>query len=306
MFAPITANMVLFKKHEMANKLVDIKTPDAVLIEQSLAGNKRALENLIKKHQDWIYNIALTFVGDRDESADLTQEVLIKLITKLGSFKQDSSFKTWVYRIVKNHFLNMKRGKYETNALTFEQFGQGLDQLPSESLSNYSYEVEDKLLVREAKISCMKGMLLCLDREQRMVYIIGELFEFTDSIGSEIMEISKENFRVKLHRAKQQLYNFMNNKCGLVNKNNPCRCARKTAGFIKMGFVDPVKLHFQKNTIAEINKMIDKKVETYTNEVTSNYQKLFQEHPFLQSPDKLESIRHLLSSESIKQTFNFD
>jgi RNA polymerase sigma factor (sigma-70 family) len=290
----------------MTKKLFDTTTSDTILIEQSLVGNKEALENLIKKYQDWIFNIALTFVGDKDESADLTQEVLIKIVTKLDSFKQESSFKTWVYRIVKNHFLNMKRGKYETNATTFEQFGQGLDQLPNESLSDYSYEVEDKFLVKEAKISCMKGMLLCLDREQRMIYIIGELFEFKDIIGSEIMEISKENFRVKLHRAKQQLYNFMNNKCGLINKKNPCRCARKTSGFIKMGFVDPINLHFQKNTITEINKALDKKVETYNNEVISEYQKLFQEHPFLQSPDKLESIKSLLSSELIKQTFNFD
>ena len=288
------------------NKSLTIKTSDSILIEQSLNGNKRALENLIKKHQDWIYNIALTIVGDKDEAGDLTQEVLIKIVVKLDSFKQKSNFRTWVYRIVKNHFLNMKRGKYEANSITFEEFGQGLDQLPNESLSNYSYEAENKLLVKEAKISCMKGMLLCLDREQRMIYIIGELFEFTDVIGSEIMEISKENFRVKLHRAKKQLYNFMDNKCGLINKNNPCRCARKTAGFIKMGFVDPINLHFQKNTITHINKVIDRKIETYKGEVTSEYQKLYQEHPFLQSPDKLESIKNLLSSKTIKETFNFD
>jgi len=290
----------------MAKKSFDIKISDTILIEQSLTGNKEALESLIKKHQDWIYNIALTFVGDKDEAADLTQEVLIKIVTKLGSFKQKSSFKTWVYRIVKNHFLNMKRGKYETNSPTFEQFGQGLDQLPNENISDYSYEVEGKLLVKEAKISCMKGMLLCLDREQRMIYIIGELFEFKDTIGSDIMEVSKENFRIKLHRAKKQLYNFMDNKCGLINKNNPCRCARKTAGFIKMGFVDPVNLHFQKNTITNINNVIDKKVETYKGEIISEYQKLFQEHPFLQSPEKLESIKNLLSSKTIKETFNFD
>lgn len=73
-----------------------------------------------------------------------------------------------------------------------------------------------------------------------------------------------------------------------------------------MGFVDPINLHFQKNTITEINKVIDEKVERYNTEVTSEYQKLFQEHPFLQSPDKLESIKNLLSTDAIKQTFNFD
>ncbi len=281
-------------------------TEDYNLIQQSLKGSKRALECLIKKHHDWIYNIALTFVGDKEEAKDLTQEVLIKIATKLDTFKQKSSFKTWVYRILKNHFLNMKRGKHETSVTTFDEFGQGLDNLPDQSLSNYSYEVENKFLVREAKISCMKGMLLCLDREQRMIYIIGELFEFTDTVGSEIMEISKENFRIKLHRVRKQLYNFMDNKCGLVNKSNPCRCARKTAGFIEKGFVDPVNLHFQKKYISSIDGVIDKRIEAYQKEVVSEYQKLFQGHPFLEGPDKLDVIRNLLSSEVVQKTFDFD
>ncbi|TXN36770.1 RNA polymerase sigma factor [Flagellimonas hymeniacidonis] len=277
---------------------------DEDLIEMALTGHKKSLEVLIERNQNWIFNVALTFVGDSAEAADLTQEVLIKVITKLDTFKNKSSFRTWMYRIIKNHFLNMKRGKHEVSPPTFEQFGQGLDKLPDESLSNYAYEVEEKLLVQEAKISCMKGMLLCLDREQRLIYIIGELFEFPDSVGSEIMEISKQNFRTKLHRAKKQLYNFMDHKCGLINTSNPCRCHRKTAGFVKMGYVDPVTLNFQRDVISEINAVIDKKVEIYSDEVLPDYQKLYQEHPFLKSPDKLASIRELLATESVKQTFN--
>lgn len=290
----------------MKNMQFNTSSPDELLINEAVKGHKQALEILIKKHQDWIFNIALTFTGDSDEAADIMQEVLIKVVTKLSTFKQKSNFRTWMYRIAKNHFLNMKRGKNEINAPTFDQFGQGLDQLPDESLSDYSFEVENKLLVKEAKLSCMKGMLLCLNREQRLIYIIGELFEFSDTIGSEIMEISKANFRVKLHRAKKQLYTFMNSKCGLINKNNPCRCARKTAGFIKLGYVDPVNLHFQKDRITEINKIVSAKVEAYSNEVTQKYQALYQEHPFLQSPDRLASIKKLLSSEEIKKTFDLN
>jgi RNA polymerase sigma factor (sigma-70 family) len=279
---------------------------DRILIDKAIGGDKKALEEIVKRYQDWIYNIALSFVADRDDAADITQEVLVKIITKLATFKHESDFKTWLYRIIKNHFLNMKRRKYELNSMTFEQFGKDLDNIGDEDISNYVFEVEEKYIVEEAKLSCMKAMLLCLDREQRLIYILGELFEFTDTIGSEVMEMSKENFRVKLHRAKQQLYNFMNSKCGLINKNNPCRCARKTAGFIKMGFVDPLKLHFQKDIIASIDKIIDRKVELYSSEVISEYQKLYLEHPFLKSPESLESIRKLLSSDAIKETFNFD
>jgi hypothetical protein len=152
----------------------------------------------------------------------------------------------------------------------------------------------------------MKAMLLCLDREQRLIFILGELFEFPDSVGGEVMEISKENFRIKLHRAKQQLYNFMDNKCGLINKNNPCRCARKTANYIKLGFVDPVSLHFQRDAFATIESVASDKVETYSNDVLSEYRILFGQHPFLKAKEVRESIQALLSSETIRKTFNLD
>ncbi len=284
----------------------EINTADEILIEAAVSGQKDALELLLKKHQDWIFNVALNFTGDTHEAADIMQEVMIKAFTKLSSFKQQSNFRTWLYRIAKNHFLNMKRGKNEINAPSFEQFGQGLDQIRDESMSRYKYEVEEKLLVKEAKLSCMKVMLHCLSREQRLIYIIGEMFELGDTAGSEIMEMSKANFRVKLHRAKKQLYSFMENKCGLMNKNNPCRCARKTAGFIKMGYVDPNKLHFQKDRIAEINKTIEKRVATHSNEITTEYQKLYQEHYFQEAPDELASIKKLLDSDNLKNTFDLN
>lgn len=283
-----------------------ILTDDSVLIEKALKGDKTSLEDLIKKHQNWVYNVAISMVSDKDDAADITQEVLIKMVTKLGTFKNGSSFSTWLYRITKNHFLNMKRSKYEVQSLSFSDFGNEIDSIPDELVSNYHFEIDEKMLVEEAKISCMKGMLLCLDREQRFIFIIGEIFEFSDVIGSEVMEISKENFRVKLHRAKTQLYSFMNNKCGLVNKNNPCRCAKKTVGFIKAGYVDPIHLNFQKNKISTISNLVHEKIDDYNISVIEEYKKLYQEHPFIESPDGLKSIKKLLSSDAIKKTFDLN
>lgn len=279
---------------------------DKGLIIRATEGDRGALEDLLEKHRDWIFNVALSFVAHREDAADITQEVLIKIMTKLSTFRHESDFKTWVYRIVKNHFLNMKRCRYEMYSMTFESFARDLDEIPDEEFPAYQYEVEEKVLVQEAKLSCMKAMLLCLDREQRLIFILGELFEFPDSVGSEVLEISKENFRIKLHRAKQQLYNFMNDKCGLINKKNPCRCARKTAGYIKLGFVDPVSLHFQRDAIASIDSIAPDKVESYSTEVLSEYRMLFGQHPFLKAKEVQESIQRLLSSETIRKTFNLD
>lgn len=200
---------------------------DISLIDRSLQGDIKALDSLIKKHQNFIYNAALNMVSDPDVAADLTQEVLIKMLTSLVNFQHRSSFQTWLYRIVKNTFLNMKRGNYEVYPFSFQDFAHGLDNTPNVNLADTSYSTDHALLAEEGRLSCMKDMLLCLEREQRFIYIIGEQFGFSDLIGSQIMDISRENFRVKLHRAKTQLYSLMDSKCGLVNKSNPCRCANK-------------------------------------------------------------------------------
>src|SRR5690349_3775354 len=152
------------------------------LIKRATGGDKGALEEIIKQHQDWVYNVALSFVANPEDAADISQEVLVKIVTKLGTFKFESSFKTWVYRIIKNHFLNMKRSKYEHQPMSFDQFGKDLDGIEDGDVPGHVFEVEEKLLVEEAKLSCMKAMLLCLDREQRLIFILGELFEFPDTV----------------------------------------------------------------------------------------------------------------------------
>ena len=75
-----------------------------------------------------------------------------------------------------------------------------------------------QLLVDEARIGCSSGMLLCLDREQRLVYILGEIFGVTDVVGAELLEISRDNFRQKLSRARRDLHSFMH---GPVRSGEP-------------------------------------------------------------------------------------
>ena len=86
------------------------------------------------------------------------------------------------------------------------------------------------------------GMLLCLDRKQRLIFMLGEILGATDTVGGEVLEISAYSLRQRLARARRDLHSFMNDQCGLVNKRNPCRCPKKTRGFIEHGHVDPHQL----------------------------------------------------------------
>jgi RNA polymerase sigma factor (sigma-70 family) len=297
------------EKHIMKNPLSENYTgdkSDKELISASLKGDKKSLEQLIKKHQDWIYNIALRMVFYPDDAKDLTQEVLIKIITKLSSFEGRSSFRTWAYRIVVNHILNLKKSSSEKHhAVNFSDYWKNINRTPDYDLPDpNSIPVDMNLIVEEVRLNCMFGMLLCLNREQRMVYILGSIFGVNDKIGSEIMGIKKENFRQKLSRARKDLHSFMNDKCGLIGKNNPCHCKKKTKALIDSGYVNPKRLRFNSNYVYNVKQVTEEKLLTLGSYLDDNCRTLFTTHPFQRSPDFVLSLQKIIDSSKFREIFN--
>ncbi|MEM0544049.1 RNA polymerase sigma factor [Flavobacterium sp. j3] len=275
---------------------------DNELIESAVNGSMAALESLIYRHQHFIYNIALKMVGNVQDAQDITQEVLIKIITKLSQFKKESNFRTWLYRITFNHFLQMKKSMSELATESFEVVEKQLDSIPSQALSLLE-ESEMRDEIEETKLACMNGMLLCLERDQRLVFILGELFNVNHDLGANLLNISKDNFRQKLSRARKDLYNFMNNKCGLIRKENPCRCAGKTKGFIKAGKVNPDNLQFNKDYLKTIQEVIGQKKDEYDDFVTENYAVIVTKHPFQEKEHKQIIFNRLINNESLNNLF---
>jgi len=274
-------------------------------VREAQGGNREALEQLITRHQAWIYNIVLRMVYLPQDAEDATQEILVKLITKLSTFRGASSFPTWLYRIVINHVLNMKRGQADMVGWTFTRYGDSLDATPDMDLPDASCAPDAQLLVDEARIGCTSGMLLCLDREQRLVYILGDLFGVTDVLGAELLEISRANFRQKLARARRDLHNFLHDKCGLVNEANPCRCAKKTQGFIKAGFVDPRNLLFARAHVTRVRDVAEKKCEGL-DALDAAYAELHRDHPFHETADFVTSLRALINGTNFKSTLELE
>jgi RNA polymerase sigma factor (sigma-70 family) len=142
--------------------------PDQELVKEILQGNKSSLNGLILRHQPYIYNIAWKMSGDPMKAEDLTQEALLKIIANLSSFQNKSSFRTWAYRIVRNHFLNDLKKPSNLFASNFEDLGNMLDASGSIDLSLEEQESK-KEEIREVRLQCLSGMLLCLTKEQRLI-----------------------------------------------------------------------------------------------------------------------------------------
>src|ERR1700740_2707555 len=128
------------------------ESDDFDLIYQAQTAHRDALEKLVLRHQAWIYNIAIRMVFHPHDAEELTQEVLVKVITKLSTFKGESKFRTWLYRISPNHVLNIKRRSAETKVTTFADYGAAIDSTPDADLPDpKSVPVSLPILVEEAK-----------------------------------------------------------------------------------------------------------------------------------------------------------
>lgn len=269
---------------------------DVDLVRKAKEGSREALERLILRHQAWIYNIALRMVFQPADAEEVTQEVLIKAITHLSSFKGDSKFRTWLYRIAANHVLNMRRRGGESPPHTFSSYAAAINEVPDLGLPDpKAVPVDVPLLVEEAKVSCTTGMLLCLDRRQRLVFAVAEVLGASDAMGGEILEMSPDNFRQCLARARRDLYQFMNGQCGLVDPRNPCRCHKKTKGFIDAGHVDPRDLRFVPVHVRRVKDVAaPAAVREIENVAHGPHASVFREHPFLEPKDQIGWLRRLL------------
>src|SRR5882757_7645163 len=289
------------------SELAEDGPTEAEMVEKARSGDRAALEELILRHQAWVYNIAVRMVFRPHDAEEVTQEVLVKVITKLSTFKGESTFRTWLYRIAANHVLNMKRRWAETGTTTFADYGAAIDGTPDLDLPDpKSVPVEVPLLVEEAKNGCTMGMLLCLDRKQRLIFTLGAILGASDTVGGEVLEMTPENFRQCLTRARRDLHSFMNNQCGLVNTKNPCRCPKKTRGFIEAGHVDPHKLlfvpqHFQRvrDVAAEAAREIDDVVER-------QHAAFYRDHPFLQPSDEISWFRRIFENQEVRAALHLN
>jgi RNA polymerase sigma factor (sigma-70 family) len=289
------------------NPLADdtpIDHEDRHLVMRARAGDRTALEELIQRHRGWIYNIAVRMLYHPQDGEDATQEILVKVLTQLSSFEGRSSFRTWLYRIVVNHVLNMKRGRLEDPAISFRTYGEELNKIPDLELADPNGESADtRLLVTESMLACTSGMLLCLDREQRLSYILGAILEVSDTVAAEVLEISPDSFRQRLSRARRDLRNFMNDQCGLVNPANLCRCAKKTRGFIQAGHVDPQNLLFVRERLCQVREAAPKAYETIKT-LDDQCADVYRRHPFYKPPDLGQMLRQLVESPDLKRATN--
>jgi len=188
---------------------INISIDDSMLVQQCRQGDSEAMERLIRKYQNRIYNIILRMCANRDDAAELTQETFVKIIENIDGFQGRSSFYTWAFRIAVNLTLNFcqKNVKFRLSSLDAqqdehdEQAGQQLKEFLSDDSS------PDPAAVAQNKELCELAIksLMKLDDNQKAVVVLRDIEGMSYAQIAEVLDIELGTVRSRLSRARNNL-----------------------------------------------------------------------------------------------------
>lgn len=285
----------------MKRKIVYSELTDIDLAEISLSGDPGALEEIVKRYKDLVFNFTLRMVGDYSDAQDISQEVLIKIITKLSTFRMKSSLKTWILRITSNHVISQKRRVRELTFSDFSNHNELLDGLVDQ-VEDKGYNPELRILSDEMKNQCVEGMLLCLDRDQRSVFIIGAVMGIGSREGSQVLDITEDAYRKRLSRARTDLGQYMENRCGLINPENPCRCVRKARSALEAGYISDNEGVFNRNRLDDVSSFV-LSFESIADNMINKISEVYRRVPVLEFSGI--EINQLLQTTEFKSLIDF-
>jgi len=164
-----------------------------------------------------------------------------------------------------------------------------------EGLSDHSAHPDDSILFQEIRAGCTLGMLLCLDRPHRLAYILGEILEIDGNEASAILGVRQVTFRKRLERARAQIVEFMQARCGLANPKNACRCRRRLKRAVELKRVDRQKPLFARDP-ENARKFPEILVNIRQLEEAQRAVALFRAHPECALPNFTIAVRNLLNT----------
>lgn len=227
-------------------------------VDKATAGDKKALETLVTSVQDMVFNLSLRMLGTFADAEDATQDILLKMITHLSSFRGDSSFTTWVFSIAVNHLKNYKKHMFARCPLSFEYYGDDIENGKIQDVPDLTQDVEKDILAEELKMSCTNVMLQCLDMESRCIFILGTMFKLDSRIAGEVLEMTPEAYRQRLSRIRKKMADFLGQYCGEYGSGR-CKCKERVNYAIQNHRINPSQLDYTTATEISIQTMMDVK-----------------------------------------------
>jgi RNA polymerase sigma factor (sigma-70 family) len=192
--------------------------------------------SLVDEHGSMVFNLAFRITGNRQDAEDVVQETFLQVFKGLQDFRGDSSLSTWIYRIAVNSSLKVKRmfDRAYLDSLD-EKIEIFKDDIPAEVRGWFDDPAETahlQALLTEINEGCLHFMSFRLTDEQRVVYIMFYVLEFTHAEMAGVLRISENVVKARLHRARVQLGKYFQGRCERLGAcgRGSCTC-KSRVGF---------------------------------------------------------------------------
>jgi RNA polymerase sigma factor (sigma-70 family) len=200
-----------------ANEIDNVPLTDEEIIARIIDGEHHLYERLMRKYNTRLYRIAMSVINDDMEAEDIMQTAYINAFLNLSSFKNTSTFSTWLTRILINESLLHKKRKIKALKVQAEQtVKDSHNETPLKAIMNK----ELKLILEKAVSS--------LPEKYRMVFVMREVQELSTSETMEVLNLGESNVKIRLTRAKEMLRNELSSyyKMNQIFEFNLIRCDR--------------------------------------------------------------------------------
>lgn len=185
------------------------------LLERAKAGEITAFEQLIESYQRKIFNIALRMLGNHDDANDLAQEVLIRIYKSIKSFKEQSSFSTWIYRITTNVCLDEIRKRKNKKTISLDEEIKLDDGDIKRQIESDEPSPEDMAEKHELK-RIVNDAIAMLSDEHRVAIILRDMQGLSYEEIAEALKLPEGTVKSRINRARQSLKYILGSKRELL------------------------------------------------------------------------------------------
>lgn len=194
------------------------------------------MRTLLSTLQPALHGLALRMLGSRDDAADALQECLLRIVTRLSTYRAESKFSTWAWTLAVRSFLDFRRGMARRARLSFDAFAEDLATGMEDASAA---RPEDRVYLQQVKVGCGRALLQCLDGDHRVAYVLVEIMGFEPSDAAVVCDVPGPTFRKRLSRARGRVRDHLNTNCGVANADAACRCSRRLPRARALGRLHP-------------------------------------------------------------------
>jgi RNA polymerase sigma-70 factor (ECF subfamily) len=190
-----------------------IYVDDNVLVERCRKGDSKALEILIIKYQDRIYNVILKICGNKDDAAELTQDTFVKVLQNIDKFQSRSSFYTWAFRIAVNLTINYckRNAKLRLRSIDSDDYRDSGDTKKTlKALLKDDKSADPATITANKELAnlIMKAIMK-LDNAHRAVIVLRDIEGMNYAQIADILSVNLGTVKSRLSRARSQLREIM-------------------------------------------------------------------------------------------------